>query len=376
MQNNDFEENEIILEHEIEVEVNETNEETSMSDPFDPIQIQIQSKPDTLRNIIERLKHNEIDMNTEFQRHGDLWTPAKMSRLIESILVRFPIPAFYFDSSNDDKWLIVDGLQRLSAIKRFVVDKKLKLSGLEYLDLKGKTYDELPRQYKRRIDECPITLFQIMPGTPKEVKYSIFRRINTGGLILNNQEIRNAMAKQPERDFLQKLTSNTYLIQSIGDQSRRMADQELVLRFIAFYNHDFITSKKSISIFLDEALDFISNANDSELLSIENIFNETIKTCYEIFGEYAFEKHTPSTNSRRKRKSATLFEVWMVSIAVLSTEQKNKLISNKEQIINNFAELITKPDFSRSISLATQKHEHVQIRYSEIEKIIEDVLND
>ncbi|MEA1969475.1 MAG: DUF262 domain-containing protein [Thermodesulfobacteriota bacterium] len=72
-----------------------------------------------MRNIIERLKLDEIDMNTDFQRHADLWTSAKMSRLIESILIRFPLPAFYFDVSDDDNWLIVDGLQRLSSIRKF-----------------------------------------------------------------------------------------------------------------------------------------------------------------------------------------------------------------------------------------------------------------
>ena len=346
--------------------------ESTMSGPFDPTEIQIQSKPDTLRNIIERLKHNEIDMNTNFQRHPDLWSPAKMSRLIESILIRFPLPAFYFDASNDDNWLIVDGLQRLSSIRKFVIDKKLKLSGLEYLNkLKGKGYDELPRQYRRRIDECPITMFQIMPGTPIDVKYSVFRRINTGGLVLNNQEIRNAMSKQPERDFLQKLTENEYLKNSIGDQSRRMADQELVLRFIAFYNHDFVTSKKSIASFLDDAMAYIAISNDEVLNSIENVYNEAIKTCYEIFDRYAFEKHSPADNSKRKRKSATLFEVWMVSIAKLKHTERKLLVERNTKVREKFAEIITKEAFSRSISFATQKHDHVIIRYENFKTLLE-----
>ena len=97
-----------------------------MQDPFNPAEIKIISKPDSLRNLIERLRHDEIDMNTDFQRHAELWNNQKMSRLIESILIRFPLPAFYFDGSDDERWLIVDGLQRLSSIKKFVVDNKLK----------------------------------------------------------------------------------------------------------------------------------------------------------------------------------------------------------------------------------------------------------
>lgn len=137
--------------------------------------------------------------------------------------------------SDDDRWLIVDGLQRLSAIRKFVVEKKLRLSGLEYLeDFMGKGYEELPRTYKRRIDECPVTLFLIQSGTPDPVKYSIFRRINTGGLVLNNQEIRNAMTKPAIREFLENLSNDEYLIKVIGDQSKRMVDQELVLKKVLY----------------------------------------------------------------------------------------------------------------------------------------------
>ena len=373
----DMEEQEDIrMEEEFDEQADDSSDPI-MSDPFDPIKIQIQSKPDTLRNIIERLKHDEIDMNTDFQRHADLWTSAKMSRLIESILIRFPLPAFYFDVSDDDKWLIVDGLQRLSSIRKFVVDKKLKLSGLEYLSaLKGSNYDDLHRQYKRRIDECPITMFQIMPGTPKEVKYSVFRRINTGGLVLNNQEIRNALAKDKEREFLQKLTQNKYLLKSIGDQSRRMTDQELILRFIAFYKGDFIKSKMNIASFLDDAMIRIAKLKDSSLDKIEDTYNEAIKTCYSIFGEFSFEKRTLDDDSKRKRKNSTLFEVWMVSIARLDPKQRKQLVEMNEEIKIKFSELISDESFYRSISLATQKHDHVKIRYEKINKLIQEVISD
>lgn len=366
---------EIEMEEEIEDQSDDSSDPI-MSDPFDPTKIQIQSKPDTLRNIIERLKLDEIDMNTDFQRHADLWTSAKMSRLIESILIRFPLPAFYFDVSDDDNWLIVDGLQRLSSIRKFAVDKKLKLSGLEYLHpLKGKSYDDLPRQYKRRIDECPITMFQIMPGTPKEVKYSVFRRINTGGLVLNNQEIRNALAKDKERGFLQKLTQNKYLLKSIGDQSRRMTDQELILRFIAFYKSDFVASKMSIATFLDTAMGRIAKIKESGLDKIEDTYNKAIKTCYSIFGEYAFEKRT-NDDLKRKRKNSTLFEVWMVSVARLDENQRAQLVERKKKVTTKFSNLINDEEFYRSISLATQKHGHVKTRYKKIERLIQEVLSD
>jgi len=355
----------------------DTDDAPDITKPFDPTQINISPKQDTLVNIIARLRNDEIDMNTEFQRHADLWNNAKMSRFIESILIRFPIPSFYFDASNDDKWLIVDGLQRLSSIKKFVIDKKLRLSGLEYLnEQKGKTFDELHRSFQRRIDECPITTFQIMPGTPDEVKYSVFRRINTGGLVLNNQEIRNAMAKPRERKFLVQLAADPNMVSTMGDQSKRMADQELVLRFIAFYTQDYLKSKKNIAAFLDEALKYISERTDAELDNLGCLFRRSLKYSHEMFKEFAFMKRSDEKAGKRRRKNATLFEVWTVCLAKLNDKDADLLIERREQVIEKQNTLLDPgKDFYRSISLATQKRDHVKIRYAAIDSLIKEVLD-
>ena len=76
-----------------------------------------------LESLVRRLKYNEIDLTPEFQRNPDLWNRTKMSRLIESIILRLPLPIFYFDVSNNNKWVVIDGLQRLSTLKKFIVDK-------------------------------------------------------------------------------------------------------------------------------------------------------------------------------------------------------------------------------------------------------------
>lgn len=301
-----------------------------------------------------------------------------MSRLIESILIRFPLPAFYFDASDDDRWLVVDGLQRLSSIRRFVIDheKPLRLSNLEYLkDLTSKTYNDLPRQYKRRIDECPVTLFLIQRGTPGEVKYSIFRRINTGGLVLNSQEIRNALAKPREREFLQKLARDENFLRTIGDQSKRLLDQELVLRFIAFLTQDYIKSPKNIAEFMDEAMGALEKKTDLELVDLEKKFRGSMQLCEQIFGNSAFEKKAIGDTDRRKRKNTTLFEVWSVCLAKVNYVSAETLISARQDIIARLQRLITEDDdFFRSISLATQKRDHVRIRYERINRIIAEAV--
>ena len=282
------------------------DEEPLMAEPFNPNEINIVHKQDTLRNLIDRLKHDEIDMNTEFQREGNLWDTGKMSRLIESILIRFPLPAFYFDATDDDRWLVVDGLQRLSSIRKFVVEKDnsnlLRLRHLEYLNEFDKAaYDDLPRAYQRRIDECPVTLFLIQPGTPDEVKYSIFRRINTGGLTLNFQEIRNALASPRLRAYLKVLTEDVYMKKTIGAKTRRMQDQELVLRFLAFHTKDYMKSRKNITVFLDEMMEELEKMDQTELKTLEADFRIALKRSWDIFGETAFEKITDNMIKLREK---------------------------------------------------------------------------
>lgn len=102
-----------------------------MEEPFNPSEINIDFKSPTISILIDRLlqPEPEIDLYPEFQRSGDLWSVEKQSRLIESILIKFPLPAFYFDGTDDEKWLVADGLQRLSSLRNFIIEKKIRFNG-------------------------------------------------------------------------------------------------------------------------------------------------------------------------------------------------------------------------------------------------------
>lgn len=346
--------------------------------PFNPTDIDIVVEPKSLDALIKRIQHNEIDMHTDFQRHAELWDNRKMSRLIESILIRFPLPAFYFDASDENNWLIVDGLQRLSTIRKFVLEKKLRLNGLEFLtELNGKTFDKLHRQYQRRIEECPVTVYMIKPGTPDDVKYSVFRRINTGGLTLNNQEIRNALAKPRDRDLLEELANLDYSKAMLGDLSKRMKDQELVLRFWAFYRFDYLdpNNKKEIASFLDKAMEDIKKGDDTYRTDFKCQYSTAIQRCYDLLGNSGFEKD-PSSSARKRSKNSTLFEVWMVELARLKNSDFKNLLSKKDTFRNKARSLLMDSDFFNAITYSTQKKNHVEIRYSKVKNLISEVLND
>ena len=182
--------------------------EKEIVEPFNPKDVDIVSQPMVISNIIDQLKYNDILLEPDFQRHPDLWNPKQQSRLIESLIIRIPLPTFYFDSTKDDKLIVVDGLQRLYAIKRFMVlDKedsdRLRLTDLEYLsEYEGKIFEELPANIRRRIKAQTLTAYVIRPGTPDKVRTSIFTRINTGGLTLEPAEIKNSVYRGHALQFL------------------------------------------------------------------------------------------------------------------------------------------------------------------------------
>lgn len=343
---------------------------------YDPDEINILTQQPSIEQLLRRINEEALDLAPDFQRHANIWKDDAKSRLIESILIRIPLPAFYIDATDEDKWLVVDGLQRLSALKQFMSDKTLRLCGLEYLtNLEGKTYDEIERRYQRRIEETPVTVYLIEKGTPPEVKYNIFKRINTGGLPMTPQELRHALNPGKATKFLAQLaTSNEF--QQVTKLSKlrkmRMDDREFILGFLAFT----LTSYKNYqsekrNLFLSKALSKVNNMSEEELQVIENNFTKAMIAAWQIFGKNAFRKISQHQTKMFPINKA-LFEVWSVNLSLLSDEQLNILKQHKEQLIEKFRKYVDSDrEFLASISQAAQK---IEYRFRIIEQIIQEVL--
>lgn len=178
---------------------------------WNPEQIRVNTKQFSLRNALDMIEDGSLELAPDFQR-GRVWKPRQKSRLIESVLLQIPLPAFYFAEDTDGLMRVVDGLQRLSTIHDFVrggEERGFALKGLEYLQsaVEGKRFEDLPAPWKRRIYNTQIVTNVIDPTTPPDVMYDIFKRINTGGTPLNAQEIRHCMSKDRSRTVLREMTS-------------------------------------------------------------------------------------------------------------------------------------------------------------------------
>lgn len=361
----------------VEIEEDESSNDNveDITIPFSTKDIKITHATILLPSLINRLKHNEI-VTPEFQRNGDLWTTKVMSRLIESILLKLPLPIFYFDVSDPDKWQVVDGLQRLSTIRRFFVDKNLRLINLQFLpELNGKNYDDLERSFQRTIDETAFITYQIEGQTPKEVRYSIFNRINTGGTPLNAQEIRQALNQGEGFKFLKDVCENEFFKRIVNVGSKRMLDRELILRFVAFQIIDY-QKFNSMREFLDNAMEQLSKQSPEDLVELKEKFIGVLKFTEEILGVGHKFSRSMMDKSGMRKLNQSLFDV--ITVCFSEIDNRNDFFDKKDNFMLEFKQLLENKngDFLSSITLGTSAKSAIATRFRILRGLIKEVLDE
>lgn len=348
--------------------------------PFDPNDIDVDISVVNLGSLLEELEYEEIDLKPEFQRSSDVWSPVQKSRLIESVLLGLPLPSFYFSEDLEtNKLIVVDGLQRLCAFSDFCIKKKLKLKGMQFLtSLEGLTYNDLDRVQIRRINSLKITRNTLRKNTPQRVKYVIFQRVNTAGVTLTPQEMRNALYQKKATDLLRKMVSKESSFEkATGGKipSKRMADCDFANRFLAFYlcREDY---DGNLNEFMGDALEKINKMNVQDIEKIYVAFDKSMATCYQLFGDTAFKRPNPKKpGSFYNKINKAIFEALSVSIANLTDDEQKMLLQKKSQFLNDIYLLFTTDDFHKSITAGTAKKPQVDYRHSQIQNLINKIIN-
>ena len=358
----------------------ENEDEIEIIKPFDPKQVDIDSKPMVLSNIVDRLKENEIILDPDFQRNPDLWDKKKQSRLIESLLIRIPLPIFYFDMTEDEKLIVVDGVQRLCAIRNFMVleegdERYLRLEGLEYLtDLNKKGFKDLPPNLKRRLREQVIQTYIIKAGTPDKVRNSIFERINTGGLVLTPAEIKNSVYRGRAADLLKRMAEiPEFKSATRGSvQSERMLDREFANRFLAFYLLGIEDYQDNLDKYLNEVL---IKVKSDETLNDDDIvikYRQAMNLSEKLLGENAFRKR--NNIGKYSRINKPLFEATSVCLAKLSDEDAETILEKKEIFLDYYYKLFDDSEFIKVITNGTASLYSVKYRHDAIRRVIAESL--
>jgi len=351
-------------------------------EPFDPAEIDVITRTTTVSLLLARLRRGVLDLSPDFQRLAGIWNVNSQSKLIESLLLRIPLPTFYAAEVNDETWAIVDGIQRLSTIARFVApelidSEPLRLRGLEYLKrYRGFTYAELPGALQTRIDETELIVHLIRSGTPEPVMFNIFARLNTGGRPLTPQELRHALIPGRARGLLRDLAqSEAFLTATQGSvKPTRMTDREMVLRYLAFRLTDPADYKGGdLDAFLRSAMRNLSALPESRIDDLRQDFFRAMWAAHGVFGGYEFRKryrHSPY----RLPVNKPLFETESIALAKFSNSELNVLQARSGLVEERFFELMEDAAFIDSISYATGDVARLRFRFGAVEEMLRGVL--
>ena len=280
-----------------------------------------------VRQLIDMFQENTLRISPEYQRHF-VWDDVRQSQLVESLLLGIPVPSLFMATNIDFSWEVVDGLQRLTTLIRFVGEpealdlltnkgkyqveyKPLKLAGLEKLtEFNGLTFADLPSTIQTMFKHRPIKVTVLNDKSDEGVRYDLFERLNTGGIILEPQEIRNCVYQGPFNELLKECSKNSNFrkVVKLGAKPKESFYEELVLRFFAYlewqdkFEHD-------VKDFLNDYMKYQAHNKFDKDLYLE-IFENTFYTLSSLLEEGIVR------GNRKTITPVVLYEAISVGVAV------------------------------------------------------------
>ncbi len=368
----------IIEKNGAEIEGLDTSESIGWGDyPLDSVFVRNEQR--TVHEVVKRIKAKRFILNPDFQRDF-VWSVKKQSRLIESCLMRIPLPVFYVAEAEDGRIIVVDGLQRLTTFIRYLDDE----FGLSKLGdgkeeaprdnpLFGKKFSALPVNLQERVEDTQLTLYILDSKAPQRAKLDIFERVNSGEP-LARQQMRNCLFSGPSTIWLRKAAESKAFLTATGGglDKKTMRDREAINRFCAFRLLDISQYKSDMDDFLAKCLEKMNEKNEKELESLTHAFCKSMESNYLLFKRHTFRKSlTKEQTDTRSVINMALFDV----CSVIFSETDPLSVANKtEKFRNVIISLLHEDRFVRSITYATSSLEQVITRFEMMEKAIREVV--
>lgn len=341
--------------------------------PLDTLLIRNDSK--SVFEIVRRINSNGFVMDPEFQREF-VWTEEKQSKLIESVLMRIPLPVFYLAEDAQGRRVVVDGLQRLTTFTRFL-NGELRLRLKDQPKLDGRTFKELEPRLQSRVEDCSLILYLIDAKVPERARLDIFERVNSGEL-LTRQQMRNSLYCGPATRFLKAEASTGLFVDSTGRsvssdaQRKAMRDREFVNRFCAFQLLN-VDDYRDMDDFLANALKAMNshaNANPTEKFErLSQEFRLGLANNYFLFERHAFRKHQPQKTERAVLNAS----LWDVMITGLSRVPSEQVKAKRDQFRDAFFGLLRDDRFDKSITRGPNAASEVKHRFAASRAMIKEV---
>lgn len=335
----DFVRNEILNEEEIE---GDDEGDLQVDDTTTNEGVVIEKNDRSLSDFHRWKKSGRLIVDPEWQRQY-VWDRRRASKLVESFLYDIPVPVVYLAKNNDGKYEVIDGLQRLTSIFDYF-DNKYPLRGLELLsDNNNKKFEDLDENSQNKLLDTTLRTFELAPRTPKDLMFIIFERLNTGGIKLNDMEIRNCLFRGKLNILIKELALNQDFITAINQKNiaKRMADRNLVLRFLAFYERTPYKAKQGLKKFLNEFFETYRNVSDSKAKEYEKKFKKSMRAIVTIFGDRAFRLRREGKNEKQEwaaRPNAAIFQTLSTSFADYDLGQ---LTRRADSIYEEYVDLVS-----------------------------------
>ncbi len=345
--------------------IHATDEEINSKYTSRDWRIVTEANREQLPNFVEALRRpGWMELRPFYQRRLR-WDVERQSKLIESFVMNIPVPPLFVYESDFAKYEVMDGQQRINTIREFY-SNGLELAGLEqWPELNGKTYSKLPSEIKKGIDRRSISYIVLLKesagSSPEEqmmVKQQVFERLNTGGVELTRQEIRNCLFQGEFNSFLVDLATNalhraawklppfTSSEKDLPSQQllsnklySKMADVEIVLRFFALRHADRYT--RGLQGFLDLYMHRARKFTTEDLTWLRAMFNETLDLASAIYGALLFRPWDVRVGTWEADPHVAFADAVMVGIS-RNLSVKDRLVSSKALIVERTKELFVR----------------------------------
>lgn len=276
-------------------------------------QVRTKSLDLSFNEILDMYREGEFEISPEYQRLFR-WSIEKESQFIESLILEMPIPPIYVIEKEESIYELIDGLQRISTYLHFrgqlaetanVSEEKkepLQLDGCDIVkELNGMTYENMPKTLQIRLKRSFVRVEIIRKDSDPRLRYYMFKRLNTGGEILSEQEIRNCTVRLLDdtfNEFIIELSENEDFKQTMQhlnpSKLEKKEDQEYILKFFA-YKNDSESYRKDITPFLTSFMEKVADSTDSNHIELDydmerTIFIKTFKLLNKTLGAQSFDK--------------------------------------------------------------------------------------
>lgn len=337
----------------------------------------IQQSDFSLSLIKDMAEKGSINLAPSYQRR-DRWGAEKQSRLIESFIMNVPVPPVYLSEDEFGKYSVIDGKQRITAIKRFI-SGNLKLTGLIAIkELNGLSFGELPSTVQNALSIRPyIRAITLLRQSDPELKFEVFLRLNTWGERLNPQEIRNVAYSGKFNDLLFSLSENDVLVEGLkthvksSSAYKNMDDIEHVLRFFTLRNN-WEKMSGSLSKEMDEFMKENRDPGEQKLQEMEKSFKESIAVCKDIWEDKVFLKPLGS-GQWRSQLISPLYDAEMVAVSMLTNDERQEAVKKKAQAVQGIEKLYKDSSFIKSVSQATNTPSSIVARISSMYKMLTEI---